>query len=86
MKFLNRLFGFLKPKEEKKEKIKTGFINFFNRSRGYGFIRSKEVSAKIFVHISEIEGRFRVGDRVKFELGRNSKGLIAKNVELTKAS
>ena len=90
MNFFTRLRNLFKSdsKEETQttlKKKKTGFIKFFNRSRGYGFIGSKEESSKVFFHITEVEGRFRVGDRVKFDLGRNPKGLVAKNVELVKA-
>lgn len=90
MNIFTKLGNLFKPKEGKQEKqeiqgtIKTGSINFFNRSRGYGFIKSKENSTKIFFHITEIEGRFRIGDQVKFKLDRNAKGLVARNVELTK--
>lgn len=82
MNLFQRLKDLFNTKEEKQEKIKNGIINFFNRSRGYGFIRSKENATKIFFHITEIEGRFRVGDQVKFKLDRNAKGFIARNVEL----
>ena len=71
--------------EHSLKRKETGFIKFFNRSRGYGFIRLKEMDTKVFFHITEVDGHFRVGDRVKFDLGRNPKGLVAKNVESVKA-
>ncbi|MBR9919427.1 MAG: cold shock domain-containing protein [Bacteroidetes bacterium] len=82
MTLLERIIAFFDRKKpgQSVEKEKTGFIKSFNRSRGYGFIYSKDLSKRIFVHITEIKDRFRVGDRVKFELSTNSKGFIAKNV------
>ena len=65
--------------ETSKEK---GIIKFFNRKRGFGFISANRLNKDIFVHISEAEGRLREGDKVRFELDKNEKGLIAKNVEL----
>lgn len=90
MNFFARLRSLFRADAKEKtsatvKRKKTGFINFFNRSRGYGFIRSKETDAKVFFHITEVEGRFSVGDRVKFDLGQNPKGLVAKNVELVNA-
>lgn len=69
------------PNDSKKE----GFIQFFNRSRGYGFIQSKETSKKVFVHVSELQDRVKKGDKVQFELDYNEKGLIAREVKLARA-
>lgn len=60
----------------------TGFVKFFNHSRGYGFIQTKASDNRIFVHISELNDRVRKGDRVKFEIEPDPKGPRAKNVEL----
>ncbi len=64
---------------------KEGFVQFFNRSKGYGFIQSKQTSKKVFVHISELKDKVRRGDRVQFQLDYNDKGLIAREVELANA-
>ena len=78
------LIKFIKSFFEKKtaQDTKTGFVKFFNRSRGYGFIQSNEFNNRIFVHISELKDHIRTGDRVKFEVEADSKGPRAKNVEL----
>ncbi len=77
IQFVKSLFG-----KSNSEESKTGFVKFFNRSRGYGFIQSKEFDNRIFVHISELKDRVRTGDRVKFEIEADPKGPRAKNVEL----
>ncbi len=77
IKFIKSFF-----RKEDSQETKTGFVKFFNRSRGYGFIQSKEFNNRIFVHISELKDRVRTGDRVKFEVEADSKGPRAKNVEL----
>jgi CspA family cold shock protein len=82
MKFFDRIVAFFSSKEGEStsQKLKKGSIDFFNRSRGYGFIKSREFSNRIFVHIKDINDRFRVGDPVQFEVERNEKGFIARNV------
>ena len=66
---------------EKKEK-KTGFIKYFNRSRGFGFIRSKQTKRDVFVHFQDLKDKIYAGDKVSFVLEHNEKGLRARNVEL----
>jgi CspA family cold shock protein len=70
----------------KQSTVKIGFVKFFNRKRGYGFIHSPQTSKDVFVHITELNDKVRVGDQVKFELEFNKRGLIAKNVCLAIAS
>ncbi|MCB0519784.1 MAG: cold shock domain-containing protein [Lewinellaceae bacterium] len=59
-----------------------GFVQFFNRSRGYGFIQTKDSDQRVFVHISELKDQVRKGDRVRFDVEPDSKGPKAVNVEL----
>ena len=62
-----------------------GEIIHFNRSRGYGFIKSASLSDKVFVHISEISGRVRVGAHAYFDVVvEDEKGWRATNVEFAK--
>ena len=68
--------------EKKPKKFRTGFVKFFNRSRGYGFIHSKDLSSRVFVHVSELDDPVKVGDQVKFRIEKNAKGLMAKEVEV----
>ncbi|GJM31405.1 MAG: hypothetical protein DHS20C18_04060 [Saprospiraceae bacterium] len=88
MNFLNKLKIFFSGTSEKQstenqsETFKTGIVKFFNRSKGYGFIHSKELTTRIFVHVSELEDKVKVGDQVKFVIEKNERGLMAKNVEV----
>ena len=85
-----KLFQSLLPKKWSKEKAPPsaerlyGKIIHFNRSRGYGFIKSESLSDKVFVHISEISGRVRIGVHVYFDIVEDEKGWRAKNVEFEK--
>ena len=60
----------------------TGTITFFNWTKGYGFIECPGIEGRIFLHRTKIKGRAKVGDEVRFELGKNNKGLFAKKAEI----
>ena len=61
----------------------VGTVNWFNGSKGYGFI-SQEDGPDVFVHYTAIEGEgFRnlmEGQKVEFSVEEGPKGLQAANV------
>jgi CspA family cold shock protein len=61
---------------------KTGVIRYFNHKRGFGFIESPETETDIFVHVKDVQGRLRKGDRVSFSIIEEKKGPRATEVEL----
>ncbi len=79
MDFFKNLFSWFNLKSNRP---KTGFIKFFNRKRGFGFIQSVETEDDVFVHITELEDKVSQGDFVKFRIAKSEKGLQATNVEL----
>ena len=56
----------------KREAVKTdgfiGKVNFFDHSKGFGFIIDPESQEKYFVHISECIDEINEGDKVEFEI------------------
>lgn len=86
MKWLNKIKSIFTQEGQEDKNVKTGSIKFFNRRRGYGFIRSRQTTKDVFVHASELDDRVRKGDRVQFELTISEKGLEARNVQLVNAS
>lgn len=69
---------------------KKGHIKWYDSIKGYGYIFVKENKQDVFFRFEEIEQlNFAVesprkGDRVLFELDKNDKGLIARQIELKK--
>ena len=63
-----------------------GTVKFFNAEKGYGFFEQEDGSGDIFVHYTEIQGTgFRTledNQRVSFEIGEDTKGQQATNVEV----
>ena len=64
--------------------MKEGTVKFFNRAKGFGFIKPTDSSEDIFVHESGLIDEIRDEDKVKFDTEQGKKGLNAVNVELIK--
>jgi len=71
------------PKREVEEAnaIRTGRVEFFNTSKGFGFIKDAENQEKYFVHINNVTGEIKEGDNVTFETERSFKGMNAVRVK-----
>lgn len=65
-------------------KIRTGKVNFFNESKGYGFIVDSETNERIFVHSNGLSEPIKEGNIVTFEIEKGVRGLSALNVVLKK--
>ena len=69
----------------KKEEVKTsgfiGKVNFFDHSKGFGFIIDPETQEKYFVHVSECLEEISEGDKVQFDTFKGAKGLNASKVK-----
>jgi cold shock CspA family protein len=61
---------------------REGIITFFNEAKGYGFIKDRETSQSVFVHVNELEGPVKENDRVTFETEKTPKGLNALRVKI----
>lgn len=59
-----------------------GVVVKFDTQRGFGFVRSKQLSEDAFVHITAVRGRreLSVGQTVTFEVTQTDKGLAAVDV------
>ena len=62
--------------------MKEGTVKFFNRSKGFGFIKPIEGGADIFVHQNGLIDEIREDDKVKFDVEEGRKGPNAVNVQV----
>ena len=71
------------PKREAVEtpSIRKGRVEFFNHSKGFGFIKEVDTQEKYFVHINSLVEEIKEGDTVSFELERGFKGMSAVRVK-----
>ncbi|CAK7061174.1 MAG: hypothetical protein PARBA_02271 [Parabacteroides sp.] len=74
------------PKKTETEEILplNGRVEFFNTSKGYGFIKDTENNEKYFFHASMAFDGIAEGDKVTFEIERGMRGMNAVRISLIK--
>ncbi|MCK9218936.1 MAG: cold shock domain-containing protein [Bacteroidales bacterium] len=74
------------PKREAVEAvtIRTGRVDYFNSSKGFGFIKEIDSQEKYFVHVNNLSEEITENDKVTFEVERGFKGLSAVRVKKCK--
>ncbi|MBN9379787.1 MAG: cold shock domain-containing protein [Chitinophagaceae bacterium] len=65
--------------EEGKERLQEGKIDYFNGSKGFGFIVQSD-GVKLFFHINQTTYPVKEGDIVTYTIERGPKGLNAMGV------
>lgn len=75
------VLGIPKKEEVFVDPIKKGKIDFFNESKGFGFIREQDSQEKYFVHINGMIDKLVEGDKCTFELEQGMKGMNAVRVK-----
>lgn len=69
------------PKKEDEEPvILRGRVEFFNESRGFGFIKNLSGVDKYFFHVNNVVGNISENNIVTFDLERGVKGMNAVNI------
>ena len=71
-------------KEETEPVILKGRVEFFNESRGFGFIKDLSGVDKYFFHVNNAVPGIAENDIVTFDLERGVKGMNAVNICLEK--
>ena len=71
------------PKREMEEttSIRKGRVEFFNHSKGFGFIKELDTQEKYFVHVNGLIEEIKENDMVIFEIERSFKGMNAVRVK-----
>jgi cold shock CspA family protein len=71
------------PKKEVSDgpDIYEGKVEFFNDSKGYGFIKDLQSQQNYFVHVNGLTEPIQENDKVSFELEKGLKGMNAVRVK-----
>lgn len=62
--------------------MKEGTVKFFNRTKGFGFIKPTDSDEDVFVHQTGLIDEIHENDNVSFDMKSGEKGLSAVNVKL----
>jgi len=61
--------------------IKTGYVSFFNLSKGFGFITDDSSRERVFFHVNQLSQPLKENDRVTFSQEKTARGYNATNVK-----
>lgn len=73
--------GVSRREEQEVPAVRSGRIDFFDDSKGFGFIKETGTQEKYFVHVKGLLQEVKEGDNVTFELERGMKGMNAVRVK-----
>jgi cold shock CspA family protein len=73
--------GVPRREEEFISPFRNGRVDFFDDSKGFGFIKETGTQEKYFVHINGCLDKIKEGDTVAFELEQGKKGINAVRVK-----
>lgn len=72
------------PKKEDIDEVPTdrkGTVDYFDTSKGFGFIKEVDSSDKFFFHVSSLIDEVKEGNLVTYELEKGPKGMNAVRVK-----
>ena len=70
------------PKQERQsEVLRQGIVNFFDESKGYGFIKDGQTGERVFVHVRGLEEAVKENDKVEYRMEKSPRGPNAVQVK-----
>jgi cold shock CspA family protein len=73
--------GVRKQEDIPEDAVNEGTINYFDESKGFGFISRKHAEERLFFHINNTLEKVKEGDKVVFDIEKGPRGLSAVNVK-----
>jgi len=73
--------GVPKQTNEIDGEVNTGVVDYFNESKGFGFIKDKQDGERLFFHVNQLQEQLRETDKVSFDIERGPKGFNAVNIK-----
>lgn len=70
-----------RTKEDEAPTERVGRVDFFDSSKGFGFIKEDGTQERFFVHVSGLLDEVIEGNKVQFEVERGQRGMNAVRVK-----
>lgn len=62
--------------------MKTGIVKFYDKSKGFGFIKIEDTGEEVFVRATGLIDQIKDQDKVSFEIQEAKKGPMAVQVKI----
>lgn len=72
--------GVPKSTGENETEVNTGVVDFFNQSKGFGFIKDGQNGERLFFHVNQLQESVNENDRVSYDIERGPRGFNAVNI------
>ena len=66
------------------ELIRKGVVNFYNSTKGFGFIKDSLSGESVFFHQNNLPEQVKEGDKLSYETEMGQKGPVAINIQKIK--
>jgi cold shock CspA family protein len=73
--------GVPKHTEEFDNEPNEGFVDYFNESKGFGFIKDKRTGERLFFHVNNLQEPLNESDKVSYDIESGPRGLNAANIK-----
>jgi cold shock CspA family protein len=73
--------GVPKSAEGTEAEINSGVVDYFNQSKGFGFIRDGQNGERLFFHVNQLQETINENDRVSYDIERGPRGFNAVNIK-----
>ncbi|MCE5331225.1 MAG: cold shock domain-containing protein [Bacteroidales bacterium] len=73
--------GVSRREEQEVPAVRNGRVDFYDDSKGFGFIKETGTQEKYFVHVNGLLDSIKEGDTVSFELEQGRRGINAVHVK-----
>ncbi|MGB4415597.1 MAG: cold shock domain-containing protein [Paludibacter sp.] len=73
--------GVARREDQEVPAVRNGRVDFYDDSKGFGFIKETGTQEKYFVHVNGLLDSIKEGDTVSFELEQGRRGINAVRVK-----
>jgi cold shock CspA family protein len=73
--------GVPKQSAEAEDEANSGIVDYFNTSKGFGFIKDNQTGERLFFHVNQLQESIDERDKVTYDIEKGPKGFNAVNIK-----